>query len=399
VSFSTVRESLRFSTEGAHVRAGWRGGDSAEGNVTDSAELKFTPLDALHRELGAKMVPFGGYAMPVQYPTGILTEHLHTRRSAGLFDVSHMGQVRLTGDGAIAAIERLVPGDIQALKPGRIRYTMLTNDQGGIIDDLMIARRESELALVVNAGTKDNDIAHLAANLPAGVALIYEDERALLALQGPLAATVLERHIPGISNTPFMTETATKLAGIDITLTRSGYTGEDGFELSIPADRADEIARLLLAAPEVLPIGLGARDSLRLEAGLCLYGHDIDEATTPIEADLIWTISKRRRAEGGFPGDFVIQKQIAEGPARRRVGIQPEGRAPAREGVEIQIGGRAVGKITSGGFGPSADRPVAMGYVDAAHAVTGTAVDLIVRGKPLPARIVTMPFVPHSYFK
>jgi aminomethyltransferase len=399
VSFGTVRESLRFSTEGAHVRAGWRGRDSAGGNVTDSAELKFTPLDALHRELGAKMVPFGGYAMPVQYPTGILTEHLHTRRSAGLFDVSHMGQVRLTGDGAIAAIERLVPGDIQALKPGRIRYTMLTNAQGGIIDDLMIARRESELALVVNAGTKDNDIAHIAANLPPGVALIYEDKRALLALQGPLAATVLERHIPGISSTPFMAETAATLAGTDITLTRSGYTGEDGFELSIPADRADEVARLLLAAPEVLPIGLGARDSLRLEAGLCLYGHDIDEATTPIEADLIWTISKRRRAKGGFPGDVVIQKQIAEGPARRRVGIQPEGRAPAREGAEIQIGGRAVGTITSGGFGPSADRPVAMGYVDAAHAVTGTAVDLIVRGKPLPARIVTMPFVPHSYFK
>jgi aminomethyltransferase len=394
-----VRESLRFSTEGAHIRAGWRGGDSAGGNVTDSDELKFTPLDALHRELGAKMVPFGGYAMPVQYPTGILTEHLHTRRSAGLFDVSHMGQVRLTGDGTIAAIERLVPGDIQALKPGRIRYTMLTNAQGGIIDDLMIARRESELALVVNAGTKDNDIAHIAANLPTGVKLIYEDQRALLALQGPLAATVLERHIAGISNTPFMTEIAAKLAGIDITLTRSGYTGEDGFELSIPADRADQVARLLLAAPEVLPIGLGARDSLRLEAGLCLYGHDIDEVTTPIEADLIWTISKRRRAEGGFPGDAVIQKQITEGPARRRVGIQPEGRAPAREGVEIQIGGQVVGKITSGGFGPSADRPVAMGYVDAAHAITGTAVDLIVRGKPLPARIVTMPFVPHSYFK
>ena len=367
--------------------------------MTDSSALKFTPLDALHRDLGAKMVPFGGYAMPVQYPTGILTEHLQTRRSAGLFDVSHMGQVRLIGDGAIAAIERLVPGDIQALKVGRIRYTMLTNDQGGIIDDLMIARRAGELGLVVNAGTKDNDIAHIAANLPADVALVYEEQRALLALQGPLAAAVLDRHIPGIATIPFMTESAAELAGIAITLTRSGYTGEDGFELSIPADRADAVARLLLAEPEVLPIGLGARDSLRLEAGLCLYGHDIDETTTPIEADLIWTISKRRRAEGGFPGATVIQKQIAAGPARRRVGIQPEGRAPAREGVEIQIDGQAVGKITSGGFGPSADRPVAMGYVDAPQAAMGKSVDLIVRGKPLPARIVAMPFVPHSYFK
>ena len=337
--------------------------------------------------------------MPVQYPTGILTEHLHTRKSAGLFDVSHMGQVRLVGDGAVAAIERLVPGDIEALAPGRVRYTMLTNGQGGIIDDLMITRRAGELGLVVNAGTKDHDIAHIAAHLPADVELIYEEQRALLALQGPRAAAVLERHIPGIAAAGFMSETGAKLAGIDITLTRSGYTGEDGFELSIPADRAEEVARLLLAAPEVLPIGLGARDSLRLEAGLCLYGHDIDETTTPIEADLIWTISRRRRAEGGFPGDAIIQQHIADGPGRRRVGIQPEGRAPAREGTEIQIAGSTVGRITSGGFGPSADRPVAMGYVDAAHAAIGTAVDLIVRGKPLPARIVAMPFVQHNYFQ
>jgi aminomethyltransferase len=367
--------------------------------VTDSAILKTTPLDGLHRELGAKMVPFGGYAMPVQYAAGILTEHLHTRRAAGLFDVSHMGQVRLVGDGAIAAMETMVPGDIQALGIGRVRYTMLTNGQGGIIDDLMIARRGTELALVVNAGTKDDDIAHIAANLPAGVELIREDQRALLALQGPAASAVMERHIPGIGKTGFMTENAATLAGVAITFTRSGYTGEDGFELSIPAGRAEEIARLLLGEPEVQPIGLGARDSLRLEAGLCLYGHDIDETTTPIEADLIWTISKRRRAEGGFPGDAVIQKQIAEGPARRRVGIQPEGRAPAREGVEIQEGGRAIGAITSGGFGPSADRPVAMGYVEAAKAVVGTPIDLIVRGKPLLARVAAMPFVPHRYFK
>jgi aminomethyltransferase len=369
------------------------------GDVNQSETLKTTPIDALHRELGGKMVPFGGYAMPVQYPTGILTEHLHTRRAAGLFDVSHMGQVRLVGDGAVAAIERLVPGDIQALAQGRIRYTMLTNGHGGIIDDLMIACRTGELGLVINAGTKDGDIAHIAAHLPPDVTLIHEQERALLALQGPAAALVLERLIPGIAKTAFMTETAAILAGIPISLTRSGYTGEDGFELSIPAEHAEGIARLLLAEPEVLPIGLGARDSLRLEAGLCLYGHDIDETTTPIEADLIWTISKRRRAAGGFPGDAAIQKQIAAGPSRRRVGIQPEGRAPAREGTEIQIEGRTIGRITSGGFGPSADRPVAMGYVEAGHAAVGTAVELIVRGKPLPARIAAMPFVPHGYFK
>ena len=374
-------------------------GYSVGGDVAQSEKLKTTPLDALHRELGGKMVPFGGYAMPVQYPTGILTEHLHTRRAAGLFDVSHMGQVRLVGDGAVAAIEKLVPGDIQALAPGRVRYTMLTNGQGGIIDDLMIARRPGELGLVVNAGTKDDDIAHIAGHLPADVTLIHEQERALLALQGPAAASVLDRHIPGIGKTSFMIETRATLAGVAITLTRSGYTGEDGFELSIPAEHADRIARLLLAEPEVLPIGLGARDSLRLEAGLCLYGHDIDGTTTPIEAGLTWTISKRRRTDGGFPGDAVIQRQIAEGPARRRVGIQPEGRAPAREGTEIQISGETIGRITSGGFGPSADRPVAMGYVDAGKAIVGTAVDLIVRGKPLPARIVVMPFVPHSYFK
>jgi aminomethyltransferase len=367
--------------------------------VNESETLKTTPLDALHRELGAKMVPFGGYAMPVQYPAGILTEHLHTRKAAGLFDVSHMGQVRLVGDGATAAIERLVPGDVRALAQGRVRYTMLTNGQGGIIDDLMIARRDGELGLVVNAGTKLGDIAHIQAHLPKDVALVYEEARALLALQGPAAAAVLERLMPGVGRTPFMSEAAGKLAGVAITFTRSGYTGEDGFELSIPADRAEDIARLLLSEPEVMPIGLGARDSLRLEAGLCLYGHDIDETTTPIEADLIWTISKRRRAEGGFPGDAIVQKQIVEGPARRRVGIRPEGRAPAREGVEIQIGGRTVGAITSGGFGPSADRPVAMGYVDAAHAAIGTAVELIVRGKPLPAKVAAMPFVPHRYFK
>jgi aminomethyltransferase len=277
---------------------------------------------------------------------------------------------------------------------------MLTNDQGGIIDDLMIARRKGELGLVVNAGTKDGDIAHIRAHLPPDVELVHETGRALLALQGPLAAEVLSRHLPGVERMPFMSETAGEMAGVYFTATRSGYTGEDGFELSVPAERAEAIARLLLAEPEMLPVGLGARDSLRLEAGLCLYGHDIDENTTPIEADLLWTISKRRRAEGGFPGDSVIQGQIADGPSRRRVGILPEGRAPAREGAEIQdMSGKSIGRITSGGFGPSADRPVAMGSVDSAAAVIGAPVQLIVRGKPLAARIVKMPFVPHRYAK
>jgi aminomethyltransferase len=346
------------------------------------------------------MVPFAGYDMPLQYAAGILSEHLHTRRAAGLFDVSHMGQVRLAGDGAIAAIERLVPGDVAALPVGRVRYTMLTNAAGGILDDLMIARRPHELALVVNAGTKHADIAHIAAHLPAGVSLVHETERALLALQGPEAAAVLARHIPGIAQLSFMEEAEATLGGVTITLTRSGYTGEDGFELSIPASAAEQVARILLAEPEVLPIGLGARDSLRLEAGLCLYGHDIDETTTPIEAGLLWTISKRRRTEGGFPGDAIIQRQIADGPARRRVGILPDGRAPAREGAEIQgANGRPVGVVTSGGFGPSANRPVAMGYVESASAPVDTPLSLIVRGKPLAAKVAAMPFVPHRYAK
>ena len=368
--------------------------------MTDADTLKTTPLDALHRALGAKMVPFAGYAMPLHYATGILREHLHVRSGAGLFDVSHMGQLRILGDERIAALERLVPGDIAALPIGRVRYTMLTNDKGGILDDLMVAKREGALALVVNAATKEGDIAHIAESLPQGVALALEPDRALLALQGPNAAAVLARFIPEIDRLPFMAEASAELAGAKITLTRSGYTGEDGFELSISADRAEDVARLLLDEPEVLPIGLGARDSLRLEAGLCLYGHDIDETTTPIEADLVWTISKRRRAEGGFPGDAIVKSQIANGPARKRVGILPDGKAPAREGTEIQdVSGRAAGRITSGGFGPSTDGPVAMGYLETALAAPGTPLQLIVRGKSLPARVAPMPFVPHRYFK
>ncbi len=368
--------------------------------MTDSEPLRSTPLDALHRALGARMVPFAGYAMPVQYQAGILAEHLHTRRAAGLFDVSHMGQLRLLGENAAELFERLVPGDILALPVGRVRYTMLTNRAGGIIDDLMVVRRDGGLGLVVNAAATNDDIAHIASHLLPGVTLVHETERALLALQGPEAVSVLGRLIPGIERLAFMTEAAARLDGTDITLTRSGYTGEDGFEISIPAACAETIAQKLLNEPEVLPIGLGARDSLRLEAGLCLHGHDIDEATTPIEAELGWTISRRRKAEGGFPGDTVIQGQIAHGPSRRRVGILPEGRAPAREGTEIQdMGGAPLGRITSGGFGPSADRPIAMGYVKSAAAVIGTSVNLIVRGHKLPARVAPLPFVSHRYTK
>ena len=398
---ASARESLRFSTEGARCRAGWRGWDSVEdARVTDSdTDLKTTPLDALHRALGAKMVPFAGYAMPLQYATGILREHLHVRASAGLFDVSHMGQLRIMGDQRVAAIERLVPGDIAALKPGRVRYTMLTNDKAGILDDLMVAKRENELALVVNAATKEADIAHIAANLPQGVALALEPDRALLALQGPKAAAILARFIPGVDRLPFMAETAAEFAGARVTLTRSGYTGEDGFELSVPADRADAAARLLLDEPEVLPIGLGARDSLRLEAGLCLYGHDIDETTTLVEADLLWAYHKRRRAEGGFPGWDVVQRQLADGPTRKRVGILPDGKAPAREHTEVTDGTARIGEITSGGFGPSVGGPVAMGYVATRSAAPGTAVSLLVRGTPRPARIVKLPFVPPRYHR
>jgi aminomethyltransferase len=276
---------------------------------------------------------------------------------------------------------------------------MLTSPSGGILDDLMIARRAEELALVVNAATKEADIAHIRAHLPAGLTLV-EEHRALLAVQGPAAASVLSRILPGVETLGFLTEAEAEWEGTPITLTRSGYTGEDGFELSVPASRAESLARRLLAEPEMLPIGLGARDSLRLEAGLCLYGHDIDETTTPIEADLAWTISRRRRQQGGFPGGQILQRQLAEGPARRRVGLLPEGRLPAREGSEIQsLEGQAIGRVTSGGFGPSADRPVAMGYVEAAFAESGTPVQLIVRGRALPARIAAMPFVPHRYYR
>lgn len=370
---------------------------SDRGEATETLER--TPLHALHLELGGKMVPFAGYDMPVQYRAGILKEHQHCRAAAALFDVSHMGQAELRGQGVRAAMEALVPGDLQALKPGRMRYSMLTNQGGGIIDDLMVTRpaddeAEDRLFLVVNAARKAVDFPTIEAGLPEGVTLNRLDDRALLALQGPKAAEVLARHCPEAADLKFMGSTPATVAGIDAIVFRAGYTGEDGFEISVPGDRADALARRLLAEEEVEPAGLGARDSLRLEAGLCLYGHDIDERTTPVEAGLAWTISKRRRAEGGFPGADVILEQIEHGPPKKLVGLRPEGRAPAREGAEITTeDGTRIGEVTSGGFGPTVGAPVAMGYVEARFAEPGTPVSLVVRGKPLPARVAAMPFI------
>ena len=368
--------------------------------------LQRTPLYALHVTLGAKMVPFAGYEMPVQYPLGILREHQHTRAQAGLFDVSHMGQAFLIGPDhatTAAALEALVPADILSLKPGQQRYTQLLTDAGGIIDDLMVTRplppdEEGRLYLVVNASRREVDYAHLAGRLPANVKLVPAPELALIALQGPAAPQVMASLSPGAAAFRFMTGAPARVGGFGCHVSRSGYTGEDGFEISITGDKVADLVRLLLAQDGVQPIGLGARDSLRLEAGLCLYGHDIDETTSPIEAGLAWSIQKRRRSEGGFPGAKRIQDELAHGPKRRRVGIKPDGRAPAREGTEVlSPSGERIGVITSGGFGPSVNGPVAMGYVLADHAKVGTPVNLMVRGKGLSAAVAPLPFVPHRY--
>ena len=366
----------------------------------DQSNLAHTPLHALHVELGARMVPFAGYAMPVQYPAGVLTEHRHTRAAAGLFDVSHMGQVVLRGSGAAAALETLVPADILGLGDSRQRYTMFTNETGGIIDDLMVTNAGDRLILVVNAANKAEDIAHLRAGLTKGVAIEPMPDRALLALQGPRAAEVMERVAAGAAAMGFMTGRDLTVAGVGCFVTRSGYTGEDGYEISVPEGEAEALARRLLAEPEVAPIGLGARDTLRLEAGLCLHGSDIDDATTPIEAALNWTIAKRRREQGGFPGDAVIRDQLANGTERLRVGLRPTDRAPARGHTPIVGEGDVlVGQVTSGGFGPTLDAPIAMGYVRAALAKPGTALGLMVRGARRAASVVPLPFVPHRYRK
>jgi aminomethyltransferase len=369
--------------------------------------LRRTPLHDLHVELGARMVPFAGYSMPVQYE-GILAEHRWTRDGAGLFDVSHMGQRFLFGpdhDTTAAALEALTPGDFRSLKLGAMRYTLLLNDEGGIIDDLMVTRSVSEaddggLMVVFNASRKEIDDSHIAQRLPGAVALHPMEDRALLALQGPKAGEVIARHCPKAAGLVFMTATSAEFDGIDCHVSRSGYTGEDGFEISVAAKQVETVARALLAEPEVRPIGLGARDSLRLEAGLPLYGHDLDETTSPVEAGLGFAIARSRRSEGAFPGAGRILKELAEGPSRKRVGIRPKGRAPVREGVDLTgPGGTRIGRVTSGGFGPTVNAPVAMGYVASPSAEPGT--DIMVSGRrgEEPAEIVPLPFVPHRYVR
>ena len=369
-------------------------------------QLHKTPLHALHLELGARMVPFAGYDMPVQYPLGVLKEHQHTRAQAGLFDVSHMGQIRLSGSAAAQALETLVPVDIIDLPVGMQRYAMFTNDAGGILDDLMVANLgNDELLLVVNAACKEQDLAHLRQHLEGQCEIQpLFSERALLALQGPAAATVLARLAPEVASMTFMQFRAVKLLGLDCYVSRSGYTGEDGYEISVPAEGAELLARRLLQEPEVQAIGLGARDSLRLEAGLCLYGHDMDSATTPIEASLLWAISKVRRADGeragGFPGAEQIFAQQHQGVARRRVGLLPQERTPVREGAEIvDASGKVVGKVCSGGFGPTLGAPLAMGYVDLAHTALDTPLSAVVRGKNVPLKVSKMPFVAPRYYR
>jgi aminomethyltransferase len=374
--------------------------------VSADADLLTTPLNDLHRELGARMVPFAGYAMPVQYPAGILEEHKHARTQAGLFDVSHMGQVRITAKGgaplddAAAALERLVPADMRNLKPGRQRYTQFTNAGGGILDDLMVNCMGDHLYMVVNAGTKGDDIALLQAGIGDTCEIEVLESRALVALQGPKAVAVLARLIPEVAQLSFMQAATWTLDGERLLISRSGYTGEDGCEISVPGHAAEAFVRRLLGEDEVAPVGLGARDSLRLEAGLCLYGHDIDTTTTPVEAGLTWSIQKRRREEGGFPGADIIQRQITEGPPRRRVGLKPEGGAPVREGAAIrEPGGEAIGVVTSGGFGATVGGPVAMGYVRNDLAAPGTALELDLRGKGVAAEVVAMPFVPPGFHR
>ncbi|HET6828019.1 MAG TPA: glycine cleavage system aminomethyltransferase GcvT [Ramlibacter sp.] len=369
-------------------------------------ELLKTPLHALHLELGARMVPFAGYSMPVQFPAGLMAEHHHTRSAAGLFDVSHMGQLRLVGKDAAAAFETLMPVDVVDLAPGRQRYGLLLTPDATIIDDLMFVNRGDDIFVVVNGACKVGDIAHIKASIGSRCEVITMPERALLALQGPKAVDALKRLLPGVEQLVFMTGGAFTWEGAQLFITRSGYTGEDGFEISVPDTKAEALARALLGQPEVKPIGLGARNSLRLEAGLCLYGNDIDTTTTPAEAALGWAIQKVRRTggarAGGFPGadKLLAQLQGTTPPARKRVGMVALERVPVREHTELQDAqGQRIGEVTSGLLGPTIDKPVAMGYVDAAHAALGTRVNALVRGKPVPMEVSAMPFVPHRYHR
>jgi aminomethyltransferase len=371
--------------------------------------LKRTPLHALHAARGGKMVPFAGYDMPVQYATGVLREHLHTREAAGLFDVSHMGQIVLRPksgklEDAALALERLMPQDIVGVAPGRQRYAQFTDAAGGILDDLMVANFGSHLFVVVNAACKAEDEAHLRAGLSEVCLVEPLADRALIALQGPKASAVLEKFCAEAPAMRFMDAGPHTVAGIDCFVSRSGYTGEDGFEISVPAEHAEALAKALLESSDVLPIGLGARDSLRLEAGLCLYGHDIDTTTTPVEGALEWSIQKSRRhggaRAGGFPGADTILRQLDNGAPRRRVGLKPEGRAPVREGAALfadTSSSEQIGSVTSGGFGPSVNAPVAMSYLPTSHAAPGALVFAELRGQRLPLRVAAMPFVPNTY--
>jgi aminomethyltransferase len=375
----------------------------------DHSPLKRTPLHALHVARGGKMVPFAGYDMPVQYATGVLREHLHTRNSAGLFDVSHMGQIAVRAksgnvEDAALALERLVPQDILAVAQGRQRYAQFTNGAGGILDDLMVANFGSHLFLVLNAACKAEDEAHLREGLSDVCAIEPFADRALIALQGPKAESVLTRLCADARTMRFMDAGPRRVDGIDCFVSRSGYTGEDGFEISVPVEHAERLTNTLLANDDVLPIGLGARDSLRLEAGLCLYGHDIDATTTPVEGALEWSIQKSRRnggaRAGGFPGADTILAQLEEGPSRRRVGLRPEGRAPVREGAALfadETSSEQIGAVTSGGFGPSLNAPVAMGYLPSSLTASGALVFAELRGQRLPLRVAPMPFVPNMY--
>ena len=397
------------------VRHIFRGNILSDETETE-AEIQTLPLDAWHRAKGARMVPFAGYAMPIQYES-IVAEHEWTRDHAGLFDVSHMGQLMVTGDRAAEALENLVPGAIASLKPGRVRYTLLLNEDGGVIDDLMVTNatpwvEDDEAAgtqgywgdpvyyLVVNGATKWDDIAHLREHLPDDVRLTHMEDQALIALQGPQAAAALTRVMRGVPESlTFMQSTTHDFGEWPLRVTRSGYTGEDGFEISVPAEFAQGLADRLCAEIEVRPAGLGARDSLRLEAGLPLYGHDMDETIDPVSADLTFALTRKRRETGGWMGHEAVARVLEQGPEQRRVGLTMEGRLPAREGAEVFVGDRHVGRVTSGGFSPSLGHPIAMAYVDVAHAGDGTALEVEVRNKRLAAKVAPMPFVPHRYYR
>ncbi|NBW24201.1 MAG: glycine cleavage system aminomethyltransferase GcvT [Betaproteobacteria bacterium] len=378
--------------------------DTPSSTTNANTALLRTPLYELHLELGARMVPFAGYSMPVQYPAGLMAEHLHTRSAAGLFDVSHMGQLSIAGAEAAAALESLMPVDVVGLAPGRQRYGMLLTEDAGILDDLMFTRRTSDYLVIVNGACKVADTAHIQQHIGTRCRVTPLPDAALLALQGPLAVKALERLVPGVGGLVFMSGGDFVWQGHALFITRSGYTGEDGYEISVHAEAAQDLARALLQQPEVKPIGLGARNSLRLEAGLCLHGNDIDHTTTPAEANLLWAVQKVRRSggarAGGFPGAQKLLAHIDSGCSRVRVGLRALERVPVREHTALHLpGGAAVGEVTSGLLGPSADAPIAMAYVDAAHSAPGIRLDALVRGKPVPMQICPMPFVPHRYHR